>query len=228
MTRPGALARALLLAALLGMAGCKNPFLPAQPQLPSGTEERAVDPDYATPEGVITTMQAAIAKKLQGNALDAYMGALADPTKQPFGITFDLDPTVVADRQAAGKTIPVWQRDYEKDFYRYLVGLNAGDYSLAWTIDPASPDVIDGDSAIVVRDYHVTATTSSGSVVDIAIGHAIFHMKQLAATPSRYVIVRWTDEVIDTQTGPDPVNPGRRSFSRLRIDQYNGEIGGTP
>jgi hypothetical protein len=86
--------------------------------------------------GTLTDLEAIFAKARQRAA--AYVGAFADATSDGFDFTVGFDPSVVADRQQAGKPIPAWTRPLEAVFYRYLFTPAASpapeaEYSLQWT-----------------------------------------------------------------------------------------------
>ncbi len=215
----------LALAAALALGGCRNPFLPVEPELPLPADASIQVPiDFATPEGLLSTISAAVTAKARGNGVTAYMAAFSDSAASGYGLTIDLDPTVVTDRTNAGKVVPSrWTRDLEPAFYNYLSNLNPGDYTLDWTLDPASPDVDDTpDHALRTRFYTSTATAADGyTVTNVARGRAVIEMRLLPGASPSWVIVRWTDYVDPSTGGPDPTDPGLRSFSRLRIDSYN-------
>ena len=227
-TRHAACARAVssatIVLLMLALAGCRNLFAPSEPQPPATDTGTVVIPtDYATPEGLLTTLAEAVNARGQGNSAGAYIGAFADTLTGPFGYTQVFDPGVVADRLQAGKAIPAWTRTSERSFFTYLFGTRVApdpdaDYSLSWT--PEASDEIDLDAgvAVLTRRYSITAVIPGGSVVQIAYGHARIVMR-LIESGSRWAITRW-DDTTDPVYGPAPTGEtaGFRSFSRLRID----------
>ncbi len=208
----------------LALAGCRNPFAPSEPQPPV---EAAVPvrTDYATPEGVLTTIRDAVFARNQSDGAAAYIGAFSDT-----GYVQVFDPGVVEDRIRASKAIPNWNRAYERTFYPYLFRQQVllvqnpalytdADYVLSWTPEIASDDInLDSGVATLYRLYHLTATISDGSVAQLAYGHARIVMER-NASGTRWAITRWEDTT-DPAYGPAPQgdNAGFRSFSRLRID----------
>ena len=216
--------RGIACLALLSLAGCRNPFRPSEPEPPATSSNEIIVPtDYATPQGVLTTIQEALYAKAQGNGGAAYLGSFADTLSDAFGFTVVFDPDVVEDRLQAGKAIPEWTRPLEQTFYAYLCGAQvspdpAAEYSLRWTPD-ADDDVDEGGGiAVLSQRYSLTAAVPGGAVLQIAYGHARITMRRVASG-SRWALTRWEDTV-DPAYGPDPtgVNSGFRSFSRLRID----------
>ena len=232
MRRPGdraAIASALALLLWLGVPGCSNPFLPSQPEPPSsGEDDVSVPVDFSTPELVLSTMAAAVSVRDRGNGVSAYLAALADSATQGVGAHFDFDPDVVAERQGRGYSPPPggWTVDeHEKAFYKYLPTLNTGDFELTWT-DTLTDEAPDADHQALNRRYALVATAPDLSTTEfVSRGWARIEMQQIpgtAGTPARWVVTRWSDHVLDAQTGPDPSDPGLRCFSRLRIDSFNG------
>ena len=222
---PGAV-RALSLALALTAAGCSNPFLPAQPEAPaSGQESVTVPMDFSTPELVLGTLAAAVSVKDRGNGATAYLAAFADTLTQGVGVRFDFDPDVVAERAGVGKYGPAggWTVDpNEKTFYKNLSALRTGEFALTWT-DTLTEEAPDPDRRVLYRQYAVTATDEDFSSTDyISRGWVRIEMLQIPGPPARWVITRWTDHILDAETGPDPADAGLRCFSRLRIDSYNG------
>jgi hypothetical protein len=206
------------------LAGCNNPFSPAKAQPPVTDSGAIVVPtDYATREGTFTTIAQAISAKGEGNGQAAYIGAFADTTSDGFGFTVEFDPSVITDRQQAGKAIPRWTRPLEAAFYRYLFTPAASpapeaEYSLDWSSEGS--DDIDETAGIATlyRIYDVKALRDDGTTLQAAYGHATLTMRRTAAT-SRWVITHWEDHV-DPRYGADPPGDqsGFRSFSRIRID----------
>ena len=216
----------LLLAALAGAAGCSNPFLPAQPAVPGGTDQNVVvSMDFSTPELLLNTMAAAVSVKNKGNGAAAYLAAFADTATQNVGAHIEFDPDVVAERSGAGLSGPPggWSiAGNEKTFYEYLSTRSAGDFSLTWT-DTLTDDTGDPDRQAFNRRYSVTAVSDDFSEVQyVSQGWARIEMRRVSVPTVRWVITRWNDHVLDAQTAPDPSDPGLRCFSRLRIDSYNG------
>lgn len=208
------------------VAGCSNPFLPAQPELPGSDDQNVtVVMDFSTPELVLNTLSAAVAVKDKGNGVAAYLSTFADTLTQGIGAHIEFDPDVVAERAAAGLGGPPggWTIEgNEKAFYKYLSAGSAGDYELAWS-PILTDDTDDPDHQVLNRRYSVTASAEDfSSIVSISQGWASIEMRRISNPTVRWVITRWTDHVLDEQTGPDPSDPGLRCFSRLRIDSYNG------
>ena len=212
---------ALLMAAALaaGLAACRNPFLPAQPEPPgSATEDVTVAMEFSRPALLFNTLVTAIAVKNRGNGVAAYIGAFADTTTQGVDMHVEFDPAVVAERAGVGERVPSWLRSDEIDFYRYLSGLAEGDYSLL--LSPVLTDNTDDPNhQFFNREYTLTSTTQDGNSTELARGWAEIELRYVTDPSAQWVITRWTDHVI-AGIDPNPSNPGQRSFSRLRFDSY--------
>lgn len=220
--RPGL--RALLAALLLtGVSGCIDWFRPARPEPPI-TQGSVVDVtlDFGDPEAVLATLAAAVAAKGGGNGAFAYRSAYADSATDGSKFTCEFATEVVIERTNAGETIPAWTRERESLFYTYLLSLGTGEFVLEWRTYEGAPidDVTGADDRTLYRQYDVFTVSEDGvTETNIAHGRAdlYFHRVQ----QNEWAIVRWTDHV-DPQAGPDPEDPGLRSFSRLRIDSSGG------
>ena len=204
----------------MALAGCRNPFRPAEPEPPASQSQNTVYVDYATPQGVWATVVEAVIAKAQGNGPSAYIGAFADTATQDYGFHVDFDPQVVQERDQAGKSVPVWTRDLEKTFYVYLTGLRNpqtalpyGEYSMGWV--PDAPDEVDETAGVATLRFKYTLTATDDGT-QIGLGHAELTLRYLSSA-SRWVITRWVDRLDQTVDG-GPTDTGHLSFSRLRID----------
>jgi hypothetical protein len=205
--------------ALLGAAGCIDWFRPARPE-PPVTTGPAVDVsiDFGDPEAVLATVSAAVAARGGGNGAFAYRSAFADSATDGIKYVCEFATEVVIERTNAGRTIPVWSRERESQFYTYLVGLNSGDYVLQWDRYDGAPidDVSGADEQTLYRQYDVLAISEDGGTqTQVAHGRADLVFRRVRQ--NEWAIVRWKD-LVDPVVGPDPEDPGLRSFSRLRID----------
>ena len=203
----------------MGASGCRNPFLPGQPEPPSTAgEDVTVAMDFSKPELLFATLTTAIAVKNTGNGVAAYIAAFADSGTQGVGMRIEFDPDVVTERGGVGKRVPSWLRTDEVDFYRYLSTLGSGDYSLALT-PTLTDNTGDPEHQIFNREYTLTTTATDGNTTDLARGWAEIEMRFVSDPSLQWVITRWTDHVI-SGIDPNPTDPGQRSFSRLRFDSY--------
>jgi len=205
-------------------SGCLNPFLPSQPQLPSTSQAVANVPlSFGSLEELLGTLSAAAAAKGSGNGVSAWIAAFADSEADGFGFRVDFDPAVVADLQAASKPIPpTWTAKDEAKFYNRMVGLNGGDYALSWAPYGAGEVDDSDDHKTLFREYHVHATRADGFTVDnVSEGKAEIELRLVPLSPPRWVIVRWTDTLLEPDLGPDPTDHGLHCFSRIRIDSFS-------
>jgi len=214
-----AVAALAVLAATAALAGCSNPFLPAQAPAPGAGGNSAFTPDYLSSEGVLTTIASAINARGAGIGETAYLAAFADSATQGLGCTFTLDDSVVAERLRASIVVPTWRRELEPGFYRYLCTVDpTGDYDVTFLPTPGKTDegndAID-DRVVRYRDYLVT-----GASTQVATGSADIEMRLITSPTRRWVITAWSDHV-RAGLSADTTDPGDFCFSRLRIDSYN-------
>ena len=213
-------APALLLLALFASSGCLNPFRPGDPAPPStGSNEIQVPVDYATPQGLLTTISEAFVAKTAGNGVSAYIGAFADPLRDGYELTVAFDPDVVQDRINAGKVIPAWSRSLEIQFFSYVVAQDPGEYSLRWTPDAIDEVDLTAGTAELRQQYSVITYPGGGaSPAQVAFGHVVITLRRVSGE-NRWVITRWEDHR-DPAYDADPqgANAGYKTFSRLRID----------
>src|SRR3989442_479368 len=158
------------------------------------------------------------AKGLPGGA-DAYIGGLADPTKdrQAFQATFD--PATVSRYTASGSSVPaVWDVTLERNFYAKFVTLalavNA-EYQMQWIRDdPSGNDEYDdvAGTALLHRRYIVYAIFTDGTALDIADGFA--DLDFIRSSTDRWVILRWRDR----EGGVAELNPEALSFGQRRLE----------
>jgi hypothetical protein len=203
-----------LLAALAG--GCKL-FQPAKPEVGGGGSTLLTD--YSSPDSCLEYMRLGI--QLKGNVGQAaYIGALADSSKDGVGFHALFDPAVVSAYQATGGTPPAdWGVREEADrFYPTFIGVSPDSFELLWEGDEFHPnDDLGQDAALLHRQYVVRTRRASQVVDTIAIGYADLSFARISA--SRWALIRWEDRV-DSRVGVRPANPLQQSIGSRRLRAY--------
>jgi len=212
--RPASLAAlfAALLLALpaLGCIGLLRPAVPEPPIVTGGGGELTAD--YSTPDATIETLAAVFAFRTRADAVAAYMSGFANPETDGVPFLVEFDPQVLA-----GRPQPTWTRSSEQTFYNSLFELDSHDYLFVWSKYDGAPDDIQDEAAgraSRYRSYRLFAISDAGST-RLAAGRADLDLRKLPN--GNWVITRWGD-LFDPEYGPDPVEAGDRSFSRLRLD----------
>jgi hypothetical protein len=216
--RQAALALAVL-ALAAAAAGCVNPFTPATPEPPSG---QGVVEDFATPDGVLTTMEAAIADR-GPSGRSAYYDALADstdPSRSAF-YAFHFPPVIDDWRLNAHRDPPpVWDIRLEKLFYDYLINIRPT-FTYRFSFSPdntTSPKDDKGPDDALLHRYYLLHATSGPIEQDLAVGYADLYLRRFNG---RWYLVRWEDRV-DPAYGVNPSDPDNRSMGWRRLDSTAG------
>lgn len=200
----------LALAWAVTAVGCVNLFRPADPEPPLAPPGEQLLVDYSTAAATLATMASAFTFRTRADAVDAYMGAFADPAAGlPFQITFD--PEVLGTRPD-----PVWTRERERAFYNGLFDIDGNDYILAFRPYVGAPDDIPDDGTgreTLYRAYELDAV-SDVITSRIAIGRADIELRR--TSNGDWLITRWSD-IVDPAY-PEPAEPGNHSFSWLRLE----------
>ena len=225
MPRSRRIAALVMLACLAGGGGllgaCTNPFAPRNPEPPSQGSLRT---NYTEPDSTLGTMALAIEAKAGGNALSAYLGALADsiPDGQDFFAYFD-GAAAARWQNVTGRQLPdVWGVDLEERFFNHLPSLSAQRaYDFAWLEDvehPNDEDLASGQK-LLHRQYLLLAVPEGlGAPDTLAIGFADLTFIK-SRTADKWVISRWQDRV-DPAAGANPANTSHLSFSARRLEVY--------
>ncbi len=211
----------IALALAVSVSGCRNPFQPATPELPTGLP---VIENFSSPDSLLTTMANAVMKK-GTSGRNAYYHALADSTG---GLTpgfYAVPYPAVADawRLTAQRDPPnPWNLPLEKLFYDYLIAVLPGfTYSFAWAHDNTqSVDILDdgAGTALYHRYYELQASSADGlTTKTIAVGYADLYMLKVN---SRWYLTRWEDRVGKDQSLADPE---QRSMGWRRLDSTTSQ-----
>lgn len=212
---------ALLLPLLFALPlGCENPFKPATPETPINGGD-VVDEDFTTPEGLLSTVEAAIEARGQAGA-DTYLRAFAESTAVSTPAFRALYDAAVKQLWESGthQTAPEpWGITLERNLHSKLSSIRpTADYTFTFEQDPDSPltEKPTPDVQIWHQLYTLTAVENGTSEI-IATGVA--HLT-LVNQQSRWFILRWDDRV-NPKFGAVP--PQRQyTFSRLRLDSLLG------
>jgi len=207
---------ALSALALVLFTGCTNPFQPSTPPAPS---QGALVEDFRTPEGLLSTIAAAVAAKGAEGA-QAYGDAFSDSTSTDTRAYYAFPDPGVEQQWAAVPHPTVWGKDLEKRFYYYLIAVHATfTYSMAFAPDYSRTEVINADSAILHRYYAIQASTP-GITRTIAVGYADLY---LVKNNGRWSVYLWQDR-IDPNVGltPPTDNPEAYSMGWRRYDSQTG------
>ena len=206
------LAAALLLPLLL--AGCVNPFQPAEPELPSG---EGVPENYGSIEELLFTIEQAIASRPGG--ANAYIHAFADsttPSQRGFRAFHDQGVKAAWLIGSAGQPAPEpWTLPFERGVYSELSRIRPNDeYLFAFSPDPLSvrDEEIADNVFSIHRRYQLKAKPAKGDEVLIVSGFADMLIQKDGA---RYSIFEWRDRV-DPDYGVNSVDV--RSFTYERLE----------
>ncbi len=192
-------ALAALLFAIALLQGC-GLFKPTEPETPSGTVVRT---DYSSPDSTLETLARAVEDKGSSTGLTAYLGGLADQSRDGIGFVAIPLESVVQALQVSDQT---WTESNESGFYSRLAKINASPYLMTWEPDTRfNPDDVNGDDAVLYRRY--TILTPQNRL--IARGYAKLVMKQLNG--SKWVVVTWEEQVVE------PGDDEALTFSWLRL-----------
>jgi hypothetical protein len=203
-----------LLAALL--TGC-DLFKPASPE--SGGGGAALLTDYSAPDSCLRYMQVGIERKDNiGQA--AYLGALADTTKDGVGFHAFFDPAVW--NAYTGIKPADWDLDHETQFLPVFIRVTGDPYEMSWLPDEFHPhdDEVDQDHRILHRRYEVRALRqSTADTLLIAVGYADLYFARISA--ARWALTRWLDRV-DPAVGAQPADPLQQTFGSRRLNAGSG------
>ena len=196
---------ALLVAVAISAAGASGCgyFHPARPENPSNGE--VIVPDQTSPDGTLSTIQAAVeAKGLKGGDA-AYRACFADstaPTTPAFHAFFA--PENAASWISGGRQLPNdWTLKNEATFYNVgplsLVNLRPEIYQMDWEPVDNDPDIFGTNVATLHRHYSIVAVGQNGDVAGtVAKGYADITL--VVSSTGAWVIVLWDDKVDDDPT----------------------------
>lgn len=210
--------RALAPALALALAGCTNPFAPAQPVPPSSG---GIVEDYSTTARLLSTLVAAVQAKGPAGR-QAWVNAMADSTGPGTRAFYAFaDPQVLSkwNLNAPVDAPDPWDLELEKLFYDKFTGLFPYDYAMSFDPDLTSPsDEIDdvAGTALLHRKYYVAAGAPSGSIW-IAIGYVDLY---LVKYDGRWWVTRWQDR-LDPQVGVDPTDPQNVTLGWRRFESVS-------
>jgi hypothetical protein len=215
-SRPLRAAFALGLLAVL-VTGCEL-FKPATPEVGGG--KSTLLPSYATPESCLRYMQIGIERK-DNLGQSAYLGALADTTRDGLGFHAFFDPDVW--NAYAGIRPGDWNLDYETQFLSLYFSVKLSPYQMKWLPDEVYPyDYLspEGDRMILYRRYEVRALQQSPvDTLLITVGYADLYFARISA--SRWALYRWQDRV-DPAVGARPADGDQRTFGYRRLNAGAG------
>lgn len=198
--------RAGLMLGLLAVlvAGC-DLFKPASPEV--GSRGPTLLPSYATPESCLFYMQVGFERK-DALGQDAYLGALADTTKDGAGFHAFFDDAVWNAYKAnyQNETADFWGLAREATFLSSFFGHWLCPYDMKWLPDEVYPhDYVspEGDRVILHRRYEIRALQRPpADTLLIAVGYADMYFTRVSA--ARWAMTRWQDRV-DPAVGVQPV-----------------------
>jgi hypothetical protein len=147
----------------------------------------------------------------------AYLGALADTTKDGLGFHAFFDPAVW---NAYNGIRPAdWNLDYEAQFLSVFIRSYGDPYKMEWLEDmdyPIANEDKGEDSRILHRRYKVWALRqSTADTLLIAVGYAKLSFAKISA--SRWALVLWEDRV-DPAVGAQPAVDDQRTFGYRRLN----------
>src|SRR5262245_25542694 len=213
--RSGSWAAGLVLSLLL--ASCTNPFTPAIPEPPSGSQ---IDEKFGTIDDLFDTMALGLSTKSQ-NGADAYIHAFAESTttsQRAFRAFHDQDVKTVwlSGSKGQAATEP-WLLDNERKLHSSLSGIRQNsEYLFKFDRDDdhfPKDEEISQDLWAVHRKYLLQAVANSGDAETIAVGSADM---LLVKDGTRFFILEWRDRV-DPDIGVNP--PGdQRCFTWWRLE----------
>jgi hypothetical protein len=209
-----AAALALPLLALL-LAGCTNPFKPADPEPPSGD---AIVEDFSGIDNMLLTMATAIQTRSTSGS-NAYIHAFADsltPGDRAFRAFHDQAVKAAWLAGAAGQGAPEpWTLPLERGVHSELSRIRPNDaYVFNWKPDTHSQNDQDigTDVTLIHRKYELYATPTNADPVLIVSGYADMLVQKVSG---RFSIFEWRDRV-DPDYGVNSVDV--RSFTYYRLE----------
>jgi hypothetical protein len=197
------------------LAGCTNPFTPANPDGPPSGD--VVVEDFSTIDELLNTMAVALQTR-STNGANAYIHAFAESTttSQRAFRGFH-DPAVKASWLAGsgGQTAPEpWTLINERGLHSELSRIRPNDpYVFQWGPDPDKPNDEDiaPDVTLIHRKYQLSAVPATGDPVLIVSGFADILVQKDGA---RYSIIEWRDRV-DPKYGVSSVDVRSITYERL-------------
>jgi hypothetical protein len=209
----------LLLAwlAATGEVGVCPLFQPATPEQGGGGV--IIPTNYLDPDSTLATLARGMNAKANGR--DAYMGGIADTTRDGRSFRANFDPSVVARYNAQPGAVGGWDpwgTDLERQWFFNFVQYKSGAYTMTWGPDTFHPADDRGvDVALLHRSYKITSLQSDGSNLIIAVGYAdLFFLRNASG---RWVILRWDDRADDAYGGANPPNAEQVPLGWRRLTQ---------
>jgi hypothetical protein len=201
------------------VTGC-GLFKPATPEIGGGGSGCTLVPSYADTGDCLRYMQIGIQLK-DDCGKEAYLGALADSTKDGMGFHAFFDQAVW---EAYDGIRPAdWNLDYEAQFVSLFNNVKLLPYRMMWlpdTIHPYDYTNPEENRMILHRRYEVYALQESPvDTLLIAVGFADLYFAKISA--SRWVLYRWEDRV-DPRVGARPANEDYRTFGYRRLNAGAG------
>jgi hypothetical protein len=207
---------ALAWLAATGEVGVCKLFRPASPE--TGGTSSLVLTNYTQPDSTLATMARGIKAKVNGT--DAYLGGIADTSRDGRAFRAGFDPAIVARYTSQAGSLPIpdpWSTDLERTFFFNFVQYRSTPYTMTWAPDPANPlDDLGPDAAVIHRAYLVTTHQDDGTDPTIAVGFADLFFVRTAA--GRWVIVGWGDRVDPAAGGANPSDPEKVCFGWRRLN----------
>ena len=206
-----------LLVLMLALAGCTNPFKPADPEPPSGD---AIVEDFSSIDAMLNTMGSAIQTRTT-NGANAYIHTFAESLvagDRAFRAFHDQAVKAAWLQGAGGQPAPEpWTLPLERGLHSELSRIRPNDpgYVFSWIRDANSPgdDEIATDVWSVHIKYTLFATPATTDPVIIADGYADLLIQKVG---SKWSIFEWHDRV-DPDFGVNP--PGdQRTFTYYRLE----------
>jgi hypothetical protein len=211
---PTAIAAAALVLLPALLAGCTNPFKPADPEPPSGD---AIVEDFSSIDNMLNTMGTAIQTR-STNGANAYIHTFAESTTAgQRGFRAFHDPAVKAAwlAGAGGQAAPEpWTLPLERGVHSQLSRIRPNDdYIFQWRPDPLSgnDEEIATDVTSIHRKYELYATPANSEPVLIVSGYADMLVQKEGG---RYSIFEWHDRV-DPDYGVNSVDVRCFTYHRL-------------
>ena len=200
---------ACVLAAVLALPGCYNPYRPATPERP--TQGVFVLENFAAPDSVLATIERSFAAKSDGST--AYQNSLSAGFVAVHAVE-------VVNRYVASGGVPPaeWNLTLERtNLFPYMAGLRSEAYELSFFRDNTLPADDDNRSSgsVLYHRYYTLSVLADGAVIDtIAIGLADLSM-ELDGT--RWALTRWSD-TFRPDIGVNPVNTKLQSMGARRLE----------
>ncbi|MBI1799570.1 MAG: hypothetical protein HYR73_07750 [Candidatus Eisenbacteria bacterium] len=199
-----------------GEVGVCPLFRPATPE--QGGTGTLVHTNYSLPDSTLATLARGVAAKVNGT--DAYMGGIADTTRDHHLFRAFFDAAIVARYTSNPNAQPVpnpWNTDLERTFFFNFVQYKSLDYKMTWASDVSNPiDDLGPDFATLHRSYQVTNRLSDGTDAIIAVGYADLFFVHTSS--GRWVIVNWVDRVDPAFGGANPPNPDQICIGWRRLN----------